>query len=63
MIKFTLKYILHYTCPSCNNWWSYATTEEYRPSCNNWWSYTTTKEHRPTEATCPHCGHHSEVTE
>ena len=32
--------ILHFTCESCKNWWSYATTEDYVPK----------KVH------CSHCG-------
>ena len=45
---FTQEVIFHFTCASCANWWSYATTSiklEFK------------------KITCPHCGHTSKLTE
>jgi len=47
MIKVTKEIIYSYTCDSCNNWWSYATTEAYTPKV----------------LTCPHCGIISDIKE
>ena len=40
--KYTQETIYHFTCGSCKNWWSYASTEEIPD------------EH---EMFCPHCRH------
>ena len=46
---FTQEVIFHFTCASCANWWSYATSVDLKLM--------------DQPLTCPHCGYTAEVTE
>tara|TARA_A100001201_G_scaffold134457_1_gene122127 strand:+ start:1246 stop:1404 length:159 start_codon:yes stop_codon:yes gene_type:complete len=45
MIKYSTELLFHLLCYECHNWWSYASTENYKPKT----------------MFCPHCGHESRL--
>jgi hypothetical protein len=40
MISYSTELLYHFNCGNCKNWWSYASTEDYKPYVMH----------------CPHCG-------
>ena len=46
--QYTVEVIYHFTCGSCNGWWSYAVTPFVQP-----FLFGVTDE----QIYCPHCGH------
>ena len=42
---YTWERIYHFSCGNCKNWWSYASTEDYKPYV----------------MTCPHCGQMNKI--
>tara|TARA_Y100000296_G_scaffold87176_1_gene130340 strand:- start:3407 stop:3574 length:168 start_codon:yes stop_codon:yes gene_type:complete len=48
---YTQELIFHFTCASCANWWSYATSVDLKI------------DQLYPPLICPHCGYTAEVTE
>ena len=48
---YTYEVIFHFNCGEGNNWWSYATSWEFKEN----WAW------KNPEMSCPHCGHKSKI--
>ena len=45
MISYSTELLYHFNCGNCKNWWSYASTEDYKPYV----------------MTCAHCGQMNKI--